>query len=189
MKLTLRRALIQLLKGGILYALSVPVQSVQSSGSGFSFAVYGDSRSMMYLPYKEDQQDSAKKLMVELFSLVLPEKVSQEVVNKDVKLTYDSSTKELIQLVMPFASASEVATLRIDKGWVTYASVEDTKLLPGVSTPMFRLEGGDWVTREIVRDVKNGRAKFIVNTGDMVWWGNQAGKPSDNPYWKLVNEE
>src|SRR5450755_848153 len=189
MKLTLRRVLIQLLKGGILYALSVPVQSVQAQNTGFSFAVYGDSRSMMYLPYKEDQQDSAKKLMVELFSLVMPEKVSEEVVNKYVKLTYDSSTKELIQLVMPFATTSEVATMRIDKGWVTYASVEDTKLLPGVSTPMFRLEGGDWVTREIVRDVKNGRAKFIVNTGDMVWWGNQAGKPSDNPYWKLVNEE
>ena len=164
-------------------------KQTQAINSGFSFAVYGDSRSMMYLPYKEDQQDSARKLMVDLFSLVLPEKVSQELVNKDVKLTYDPTTKELIQLVMPFATASEVTTLRIDKGWVTYASVEDTKLLPGVSTPMFRLEGGDWVAKEIVKDVKSGRAKFIVNTGDMVWWGNQGAKPSDNPYWKLINEE
>jgi Calcineurin-like phosphoesterase len=160
-----------------------------SSNAGFSFAVYGDSRSMMYLPYKEDEQDSAKKLMVDMFSLVLPEKVSQEVVNKDVKLIYDPKTHELVQVVMPFMTASEVTTLRVNKGWVTEASVEDIKLLPGVSTPMFRLEGGDWVAREIVKDIKSGRAKFIVNTGDMVWWGNQGKKPSDNPYWKLVNED
>jgi hypothetical protein len=159
------------------------------SNAGFSFAVYGDSRSMMYLPYKEDERDSAVKLMVDMFSLVLPEKVSQEVVNKDVKLIYDPKTKELIQVVMPFMTASEVTTLRVNKGWVTEASVEDIKLLPGVSTPMFRLEGGDWVAREIVKDIKSGRAKFIVNTGDMVWWGNQGEKPSDNPYWKLVNED
>jgi hypothetical protein len=164
-------------------------KTAQKSSAGFSFAVYGDSRSMMYLPYKEDEQDSAKKLMVELFSLVVPEKVSEEVVNKYVKLIYDSASKELVQLVMPFATASEVATMRIDKGWVTYAAVEDTKLLPGVSTPMFRLEGGDWVAREVVRSINSGRAKFIVNTGDMVWWGRQADKPSDNPYWGLVNED
>ena len=40
---------------------------------------------------------------------------------------------------------SEVTTLKFDKGWVTEASVEDVKLLPGVSRQMFRLEGGDWV--------------------------------------------
>ncbi len=176
-------------KAGFLFALLMQFKLVHAQNGAFSFAVYGDSRSMMYLPYKESEQDSAKRLMVDLFSLVMPAKVSQEMVEKYVKLTYDSSTKELIQLVMPFATASEVTTMRIDKGWVTYAAVEDTKLLPGVSTPMFRLEGGDWVTREIVKDIKSGRAKFIVNTGDMVWWGNQAGKPSDNPYWKLVNEE
>ena len=53
---------------------------------------------------------------------------------------------------------------------------------------MFRLEGGDWVAKEVVEKVKSGRALFIVNTGDMVWWGKQGGLPSDNPYWKLVNE-
>jgi len=178
-----------LLRLMIVYSLSFQVQFVHAQNTGFSFAVYGDSRSMMYLPYKENQKDSATKLMVELFSLIFPEKVSEEIVNKDVRLTYDSTTRELIQLVMPFASASEVATLRIDKGWVTHASVEDTKLLPGVSTPMFRLEGGDWVAREVVRSINSGRAKFIVNTGDMVWWGRQADKPSDNPYWGLVNED
>ena len=63
------------------------------------------------------------------------------------------------------------------------------KLLPGVSRTMFRLEGGDWVAREVVANIKSGRAKFIVNTGDLVWWGKQGSKPSDNPYWKLVNED
>ena len=51
---------------------------------------------------------------------------------------------------------SEVMTLTVDQGWVTEASVEDVKLLPGVHRTMFRLQGGDWVAREIVRDVNPG---------------------------------
>ena len=159
------------------------------ANKGFSFAVYGDSRSMMYLPYKQDQEAEARQLMVDMFELVLPAKVAPEVVQKDVKLIYDPSTKELVEMVMPFDTASEVTTLKFDKGWVTEASVEDIKLLPGVSRTMFRLEGGDWVAKDVVANVKSGRAQFIVNTGDLVWWGKQGGKPSDNPYWKLVNED
>src|SRR5215831_6823633 len=159
----------------------------QGVGSpAFSFAVYGDSRSMMYLPYKSDQREEAIKLMVDMFELVLPEKVSEEVVRKDVRLTYDPATNELVQIVMPFDTKSEVTTLTLDKGWVTEASVEDLKLLPGVRRTMFRLQGGEWVAREVVKDVQSGRAKFILNTGDMVWWGKQEPEPSENPYWKLV---
>jgi Calcineurin-like phosphoesterase len=164
-------------------------QPSSSAESGFSFDVYGDSRSMMYLPYKASQEAEARQLMVDLFDLVLPAKVSQETVNKYVKLTYDPTTKELVQMVMPFATKSEVTTLTMDKGWVTEASVEDVKLLPGVHRVMFRMQGGDWVTREVVKDIQRGEAKFILNTGDLVWWGKQADKPSDNPYWKLVNEK
>ena len=69
--------------------------------------------------------------------------------------------------------------MTIDKGWVTEASVEDVKLLPGVRRTMFRLHGGEWVAREIVKDVQSGRAKFILNTGDMVWWGKQGRTPSE----------
>jgi len=61
--------------------------------------------------------------------------------------------------------------------WVIEASVEDVKLLPGVHRTMFRLHGGEWVAREIVKDVQRGRAKFILNTGDMVWWGKQGPTP------------
>ena len=156
---------------------------------GFSFAVHGDSRSMMYLPGKSDQKEEATKLMVDMFDLVLPEKVAAEVVKKDVKLSYDPATHELVQVVMPFMTRSEVMTLTVDKGWVTEASVEDVKLLPGVRRTMFRLPGGEWVAREIVKDVQSGRAKFILNTGDMVWWGKQGATPSENSYWKLVNED
>ena len=88
-----------------------------------------------------------------------------------------------------FETKSEVTTLTVDKGWITEASVEDVKLLPGVRRTMFRLQGGEWVAREIVQDVQSGRAKFILNTGDMVWWGKQGPTPSENPYWKLVYED
>jgi hypothetical protein len=111
------------------------------SDSGFSFAVYGDSRPMMYLPYKEGEPD-LNKLFVEMFGLVLPEKVAEEVVKRDVKTIFDPVTKELIKVIMPFASKTEVMTLTVDKGWVTEASVEDVKLLPGVRRTMFRLQGG-----------------------------------------------
>jgi Calcineurin-like phosphoesterase len=164
-------------------------QQTTQAGSPFSFAVYGDSRSMMYLPYKSDQREEATRLMVDIFDLVLPEKVSAEMVKRDVKLTYDPATGELLQIVMPFDTRSEVTTLTVDKGWITEASVEDVKLLPGVRRTMFRLYGGEWVAREVVKDVKSGRAKFILNTGDMVWWGKQGGTPSENPYWKLVYED
>jgi len=163
--------------------------TMKQPASGFSFAVYGDSRSMMYLPYKSDQETEARQLMVDMFELVLPAKVAPEVVKKDVKLIYDPATKELTQVIMPFMTHSEVTYMTLDKGWVTEASVEDVKLLPGVRRTMFRLHGGEWVARGIVNDVKSGRAKFILNTGDMVWWGKQGGKPSDNPYWKLVYED
>jgi hypothetical protein len=53
---------------------------------------------------------------------------------------------------------------------------------------MFRLQGGEWVTREIVKDIQSGRAKFVVNSGDAVWWGNQGLTVSDSPYWKRVND-
>jgi Calcineurin-like phosphoesterase len=165
------------------------VKTAEEGGAGFSFAVYGDSRSMMYLPYRQDQEAEARQLMVDMFELVLPAKVAPGVVQKHVKLIYDPDTKELVQMVMPFNTASEVTTLKFDKGWVTEASVEDVKLLPGVSRTMFRLEGGDWVAKEVVGNIKSGRARFIVNTGDLVWWGKQGSKPSDNPYWKLVNED
>ena len=82
-----------------------------------------------------------------------------------------------------------MAYLTVDKGWVTEASVEDVKLLPGVRRTMFRLQGGDWVAREAVRDVQTGRAKFIVNTGDMVWWGEQGRTVADSPYWSLGEDE
>jgi Calcineurin-like phosphoesterase len=175
---------------GLAFVHSAIAQKTDSiTGSGFSFDVYGDSRSMMYLPYKATEEAETRKLMVDMFELVLPQKVLEEVVEKDVKLIYDPSNHELVQVIMPFMTKSEVTTLTLDKGWVTSASVEDVKLLPGVNRIMFRLEGGKWVAREAVRDIQSGNAKFLLNTGDLVWWGKQGSKPSDNPYWTLADKD
>jgi Calcineurin-like phosphoesterase len=160
-----------------------------SAPSAFSFDVYGDSRSMVYLPHKADQEAEARKLMADIFELAVPPELAAGVVQKSVKLTYDPTTNELVQTVMPFITASEVTTLKFDQGWVTEASVEDVKLLPGVNLPMYHAAGGEWVAREVVRDVQTGQADFILSTGDLVWWGKQADKPSDSPYWRLVNED
>jgi len=188
-KVFMKTLLLAVFFGQVFMHCAIAQNAESTASSGFSFDVYGDSRSMMYLPYKADQEADARKLMVDMFDLVLPQKVSEEVVEKNVKLIYDPSSHELVQVVMPFMTKSEVTTLTLDKGWVTSASVEDVKLLPGVNRTMFRLEGGKWVAREAVRDIKSGKAKFLLSTGDLVWWGKQGGKPSDNPYWTLVDKE
>jgi len=94
----------------------------------------------------------------------------------------------LVHIQMPFASKTEVMFLTLDKGWVTEASVEDVKLLPGVRRTIFRLGAGEWVAREMARDVQTGRARFLVSTGDIVWWGKQGITVQDSPFWKRVNE-
>ena len=161
--------------------------AAQQASSGFSFAVCGDSRPMMYLPYKDGRPDLVK-LFVEMFGLVMPERVAEEVVKRDVKMIFDPVTKELIRVIMPFMSRTEVMTLNVDQGWVTRATVEDVKLLPGVHRDMFELAGGDWVAREIVQQVRTGRAKFVINSGDVVWWGNQGLTINDSPYWRRLND-
>jgi len=49
---------------------AIAQQAKQDGSSAFSFAVYGDSRSMMYLPYKSAQREEAVELMVDMFDLV-----------------------------------------------------------------------------------------------------------------------
>jgi predicted phosphohydrolase len=169
---------------GAALPTSAQAQTTAASG-GFSFAAYGDSRPMMYLPYQGDNPDLVR-LFVEMFGLVMPERVAEEVVKRDVKMVFDPATKDLVEIIMPFMSKSEVMTLSVDQGWVTQATVEDVKLLPGVHREMFQLQGGDWVAREIVGHVQAGRAKFVISSGDVVWWGNQGRSIGDSPYWKRL---
>jgi hypothetical protein len=172
--------------GGALLPTVAQAQMTSPTG-GFSFAACGDSRPMMYLPYKDGNPDLVR-LFTEMFGLVLPEKVAEEVVKRDVKMIFDPDTKDLVQVVMPFMTKTEVMTLTVDQGWVTQAVVEDVKLLPGVHREMFQLQGGDWVAREIVQHVQAGRARLVINSGDVVWWGNQGHLINDSPYWKRVND-
>jgi hypothetical protein len=103
-------------------ALSTAAQAQTTITSGtFSFAACGDSRPMMHLPYKEGKPDLVK-LFVEMFGLVMPERVAEEVVKRDVKMIFDPATKDLVEVIMPFMSKTEVMTLSIDKGWVMRAS-------------------------------------------------------------------
>src|SRR5215467_3207913 len=106
---------------GSLQANGAQAQTPTGSG-GFSFAACGDSRPMMYLPYKDGHPDLVR-LFVEMFGLVMPEKVAEAVVKRDVKMTFDPVTKELTQVVMPFMTKTEVMTLSVDQGWVTRATV------------------------------------------------------------------
>jgi hypothetical protein len=122
-----------LLLSGALLPIVAPAiaQTSRSSNTGFSFAACGDTRPMMYLPQNAGQPDLSK-LFVEMFGLVMPQKVAEELVKRDVKMIFDPVTKELVQIVMPFMTKTEVMTLTVDKGWVTEASVEDST--PGLGS-------------------------------------------------------
>ena len=81
----------RLILGGLaaLPTVSVPpITSAQAqttsaaatpTGPGFSFAAVGDTRPMMYLPLKGGKPELTK-LFVEMFGLVMPEKVAEAVV-------------------------------------------------------------------------------------------------------------
>ena len=86
-----------------------------AAGGGVSFAACGDSRPMMYLPYKDGNPDLVR-LFVEMFGLVMPERVAEEVVKRDVKMIFDPVTNDLVEVIMPFMSKSEVMTLSVDQG-------------------------------------------------------------------------
>jgi hypothetical protein len=58
-------------------------------------------------------------------------------VKRDVKMTFDPVTKDLIQIDMPLYSGSEHTRLTLQDGWITEASVEDVKLLPGCERRSF----------------------------------------------------
>jgi hypothetical protein len=163
-------------------------QTKPAADSAFSFAAYGDSRTMMYLPWGKGQEAQLHKALVEIFALMMGERIAEEIVKRDVKLTFDPKTDALVTAEMPFLTKTEVARLTFDQGWVTEASVQDVKLLPGVWTVMYRAYGGDWVGQSVAREVRSGAAKFIINAGDVVWWGAQGRTISDSPYWKRMNE-
>jgi hypothetical protein len=119
-----RRALISRIAAASALNAVLPTaaqaQTIAASG-GFSFAACGDSRPMMYLPYKNGNPDLVR-LFVEMFGLVMPERVAEEVVRRDIKMIFDPVTNDLVEVIMPFMSKTEVMTLSIDQGWVTRAT-------------------------------------------------------------------
>ena len=65
-------AAVPVLSGSLLPTASRAADA--ATKAGFSFAACGDTRPMMYLPQKDGQPDLVK-LFVEMFGLVMPEKV------------------------------------------------------------------------------------------------------------------
>ena len=72
-RLSYRKSVICVIALAVLAGNVYSQEKSRPSASGFSFDVYGDSRSMMYLPYKEDQEAEARKLMVNMFELCSPQ--------------------------------------------------------------------------------------------------------------------
>ena len=169
-----------------IFTLSTPAGAL-AQAEGFKFVAYGDSRSMMYLPYTEDDLDKIQASLTSLFALVLGQRVALQIIQKDVKITFDDTTGMIATIEMPFITKSEVARLTFDNGWVTEASVEDIKLAPGVETVMYRNYGGDWVGDQVAREVADGGARFVLNSGDVVWWGGQGKTLQDSPYWQRMD--
>jgi hypothetical protein len=52
---------------------------------------------------------------------------------------------------------------------------------------MYRHFGGEWVGHGVVREVAEKGAKFVIDAGDVVWWGAQGRTLQDSPYWQRMN--
>src|SRR6516225_10221016 len=77
-----RRALLSGIAAASAVGGAVPAAAqaqMTAASGGFSFAACGDSRPMMDLPYKDGKPDLVR-LFVEMFGLVMPERVAEEVV-------------------------------------------------------------------------------------------------------------
>ena len=64
MKKVIKLCFISVALATVLVLQPFTATAQQKSGAadkGFSFAVYGDSRSMMYLPYKQDEEAQARR--------------------------------------------------------------------------------------------------------------------------------
>jgi hypothetical protein len=99
-----RRAILSSLAAipGLASLRSAPARAQSASADkGFSFVAVGDTRPMMYLPQKEGQPDLVR-LFVEMFGLAMPENAAEELVKKDVKLTFDSDLAHASLLPVPW---------------------------------------------------------------------------------------
>ena len=172
----------------LLILASYGVLAAQTTEAAFSFAAYGDARTMIYVPYKQEQDAEARHLLAGMFNLVMPEKAAEDLVAKSIQMRYDPNTHDLTAIIEPYMSSSEVAHLRVDNGWVTEAAVEDTKLNPGVWIPFYRQMALDWVASGVVTSVQSGRTDFVINAGDIVWWGLQGKTVFESPYWKRMDK-
>ena len=98
--------------GALQPLVATAQQTAPAAAAPFSFIAYGDSRPMMNIPSSYGRPE-VTKLLAESFGILLPEKTAEEIVRKNVKMTFDPVTKELIQLVMPFITKSEVTSTRV----------------------------------------------------------------------------
>ena len=71
------------LAAALLTGSAMAQNAKPAAGSGFSFDVYGDSRSLLFLPYRQDQEAEARRYMADLYELALSEQVATDVVARD----------------------------------------------------------------------------------------------------------
>ncbi|MFA6075587.1 MAG: metallophosphoesterase [Negativicutes bacterium] len=161
--------------------------AAKSNGSepGFSFVVYGDSRTEMYLPYKEDEQNKIYDRSFDLFQLFMADNVAKEMIKDYVKLKFDPVTKDLSE--MRITTPKGTGVFKVNNGWVVETYLESPKN-PELRLTIFRLYAGDWVNNALAEEVNTGNAKFVVNTGDFVWWELQGKTLKDSPYWQRFYE-
>ena len=163
-------------------------QKSKPAKGGFSFDVYGDSRSMMYLPYKQSEEAEARQLMVDMFELVLPEKVSAAMVK---------GCQADLRPVKQRVGADRHAVHDRQRG-------DHTDVGQGLGHGGFG-RGRETASGSSPHDVPLGgwrlgcarssernqeRKRKVSSQHRRPSLVGQAGnKPSENPYWKLVNEE
>ncbi len=121
-----------------------------------------------------------------MFGLVMPERVAEEVVKRDVKMIFDPVTNELIEVVMPFMSRSEVMTLSVDQVGLPVPRSRMSNCFPVCTGKCFVLKPA---IGSLVRSCSTCRpvARNSLSTA-ATSSGGVIRSVKDSPYWKRLND-
>lgn len=153
----------------------------QEREKGFSFVVFGDSRSPGYIPYGKAQEGHIRDSLKQILLYTSGSSTAVDEIKLDFK-----KNGELKRVILPLGQGI-VQTHYYEKGW--------PDLIVRGGTVVMRSKGREWVFKNVVRALKQGEKNpqkgpsFCLNTGDMVYWGLQGTSLEESPYWQQFYNE
>ena len=163
----------------ILIWVGISVLSPHNQDESFSFIVFGDSRNTVYLPYNSKQINKIEDIFDQMTMYAYGPDAAVE-----KEMSFDPETKKLDWYkYWPKGAPEEYELTILKNGW-------PHKIMKGPKADVIlRAEGQKWVYNQVLLEMKNNTGPsrnplFVLNTGDMVYWGYQGKTLKKSPYWR-----